>query len=563
MTRHRLKIVLAVVGLLVVEVAAQLIYPRGISLPLSVVGGESVGFLGKDDLQERVIDSLPERKVLLNLGDKTGAGVKFNQLGAASFNSEALDEIYDYPLGWRFVPFSFLMFRADLTELSFNFDGKKLDVIVDEKTVELNKTAVNAEFKATSDGVEVVAEQSGYVVNKDDVLAALMNSKYSLTADTALAIKHEKVNPDITAADYGKVKVAAEAAIGKQVFFMFKAANGKTERVDLSAPERAALLGASRAENGEMTLTLKDDELAKVFGTLEPKAAVKPGVTTIKTLNGATVSRVNGANGQGLDFDSYKQQLSDALLGAGPAQIELQVKVIPPTVRYEREYNHTHAGLQAYLDDVTAGKEISVAVQQLGGETWGAQAGGDKRVVAASTYKLFVAQFIMSKIDTGQLSWGSGALGTTVDGCMQTMIINSDNSCPEHWLSVYGYSAVNGFVNALGYGNVFSSGLASTTANDLKKLLINLYYASGSGFSSPNAGKLIGLMSSQRFRQGVPAGSGGAVANKVGFLNGYLNDAAIVYHPQGTYVIVVMTNNQSWAKIAEITRQVEQIMYGA
>ena len=169
----------------------------------------------------------------------------------------------------------------------------------------------------------------------------------------------------------------------------------------------------------------------------------------------------------------------------------------------------------------------------------------------------------MSKIDTGQLSWGSGALGTTVDGCMQTMIINSDNSCPEHWLSVYGYSAVNGFVNALGYGNVFSSGLASTTANDLKKLLINLYYASGSGFSSPNAGKLIGLMSSQRFRQGVPAGSGGAVANKVGFLNVYLNDAAIVYHPQGTYVIVVMTNNQSWAKIAEITRQVEQIMYGA
>ena len=59
----------------------------------------------------------------------------------------------------------------------------------------------------------------------------------------------------------------------------------------------------------------------------------------------------------------------------------------------------------------------------------------------------------------------------------------------------------------------------------------------------------------------VPAGTSATVADKVGFLYGYLNDAAIVYHPSGTYVLSVMTDRLSWGKIAEITRKIEGIMY--
>jgi beta-lactamase class A len=72
---------------------------------------------------------------------------------------------------------------------------------------------------------------------------------------------------------------------------------------------------------------------------------------------------------------------------------------------------------------------------------------------------------------------------------------------------------------------------------------------------------MLGLMRAQVYRQGVPAGTSAVVADKVGFLNGYLNDAAIVYHPNGTYVISVMTSGASWGKIAEITRKIEGIMY--
>ena len=61
------------------------------------------------------------------------------------------------------------------------------------------------------------------------------------------------------------------------------------------------------------------------------------------------------------------------------------------------------------------------------------------------------------------------------------------------------------------------------------------------------------------YRQGIPAGASGTVADKVGFLNGLLHDAAIVYSPKGTYVLVILTNGSSWANIAELTKKIEAL----
>jgi beta-lactamase class A len=49
------------------------------------------------------------------------------------------------------------------------------------------------------------------------------------------------------------------------------------------------------------------------------------------------------------------------------------------------------------------------------------------------------------------------------------------------------------------------------------------------------------------------------VANKVGFLDGLLHDAAIVYTSSGTYILVVLSDGSSWQNIAELTRQIEKI----
>ncbi len=139
----------------------------------------------------------------------------------------------------------------------------------------------------------------------------------------------------------------------------------------------------------------------------------------------------------------------------------------------------------------------------------------------------------------------------------------SANNCAEYWLKKWGKTNINNELHGLGFSSAttFStSDAAHTSAADLQKLLIGLY--NHSLFSVDNANRLLGLMKQQIYRSGIPKGSSGVVADKVGFLWAYLNDAAIVYHPKGTYVLVIMTNNQSWSKIAQITTKIEDIMYG-
>jgi hypothetical protein len=79
--------------------------------------------------------------------------------------------------------------------------------------------------------------------------------------------------------------------------------------------------------------------------------------------------------------------------------------------------------------------------------------------------------------------------------------------------------------------------------------------------SGTDRSMLLDKMGRQVYRAGVPAGSAGTVQDKVGFLWDYLHDAAIVHHPKGTYVLVVMTKSSSWGRIADITKQLEHIMY--
>lgn len=68
------------------------------------------------------------------------------------------------------------------------------------------------------------------------------------------------------------------------------------------------------------------------------------------------------------------------------------------------------------------------------------------------------------------------------------------------------------------------------------------------------------MMNRQIYRAGIPAGSAGSVANKVGFLGGLNHDAAIVYHPKGSYALVVLSSGSSFSAIADLARKISTIM---
>ena len=202
---------------------------------------------------------------------------------------------------------------------------------------------------------------------------------------------------------------------------------------------------------------------------------------------------------------------------------------------------------------------------ELSGKKRRASYNGDTQVTPASTYKLFVAYSILKRTENGQLSWNyvlPGTGGRTVEQCFDDMIVKSDNACPESILNgeKVGRAAVQADVQELGMsGTNFRNvnGLQST-ANDLSQFVAMLEMRQ-LPLSQDSQDRLISAMQRNIYRQGIPAGASGTVADKVGFLNGLLHDAAIVYSPKGTYALVIMTDGSSWAEIASIARQIEEL----
>ncbi|MFC4652688.1 serine hydrolase [Lactococcus nasutitermitis] len=180
-------------------------------------------------------------------------------------------------------------------------------------------------------------------------------------------------------------------------------------------------------------------------------------------------------------------------------------------------------------------------------------------ITSASTYKLFIALFVIHQIETGKLSWNSAypySSGTVRSG-FYDMIHISDNTFPQWIIAKYGKATIDTYLKSQGYKGIFNnSDHAMTSANDLGNIL--KYYNSHS--SDSNVSYLLSLMKNQVYRSGIPAGTGQVVADKVGFLWDVRNDAGIVYdkHP---YILVLMTNNQTnFDLICRISKQVQTIV---
>lgn len=187
---------------------------------------------------------------------------------------------------------------------------------------------------------------------------------------------------------------------------------------------------------------------------------------------------------------------------------------------------------------------------------------GDLQFTSASTYKLLVAYAMIHDVETGRRNWSSPINGTTWEGCLNQMIINSDNTCPETYLAVNGHDNLTKIAHSLGLSDStnFAVDDMRMTANDLALFLQKLYQ--GELVSEENRDKLLSLMQQQRYREGIPAGIGdqGVVADKVGFLYDLLNDAAIVQSGSGDYVLVILTNGESWSYIAQLAQYIDEIM---
>ena len=202
-----------------------------------------------------------------------------------------------------------------------------------------------------------------------------------------------------------------------------------------------------------------------------------------------------------------------------------------------------------YLSDVNSGRSLSV---------------NPRRMWSASEVKLYVAGAVLEALENGTLQNSQ-----TIQSQLRAMISWSSN---EAWKSLAAklgggsYSVGMGMVNAWADRNGYpdsgrrETGRGNTTsAVDCGHFLERVL--AGTNVSAAASAQLLEYLKAQEVTYKIPAGvpKGVQTANKTGELDDVENDAAIIYAPFGTYVLVILTENGSIRNV----RNLSSIVYTA
>ncbi len=559
--KNRKSIRLVLGGLIVLILLVQLLYPTD-RMPLfaSIDGIGVSGQLKKDVI--KTLDTVTNtQKMTIALGDTKQSynDVKLADIGMKVSNTNRVNDS-DYPWYIRLVPSSLLWFGL------FQADSKPEYVVqksITSKyvTSKLGESCMiapkNATLSLAGSALKVVSAKSGGDCSSDAVVARLASVKPVITKPAKVTIPVSTIKPDVN--DQAAKNLAGSLNRNSKDGIHIKVA-GKSQVI--AQKEILSWLDFAPKDK-QLTFTVssaKSDAYLKKHVT--PLVSKPAGITKVTTIDFTETSRNEGATGQTLAVTATLDDIAGVLNGKKTSAVAATTS-LAPSVQYSRSYTKTSTGIAAQIkhyDDDNAGV-FGVSFMELGGQGLKAQHNGDKQFVTASTYKLFVAFSTLKRIDAGQMQWSDGdiASGRNLATCFDDMIVKSDNACAEALIKKITAAGLNADIKSIGLGaTAFRSDNNVTTPNDLANYLTQL--EKGQLPIKPESrARLLDAMKRNVYRRGVPAGASGQTADKVGFLWALLHDAAIVYSPKGTYVLVVMSDGSSWEAIADLTRKIEAL----
>ncbi|MGI6612265.1 MAG: serine hydrolase [Candidatus Nanosyncoccaceae bacterium] len=554
--------ILALIGLAVVlfgSVVHQLCYPSNRVLPRTTVAGQPIASKSLADFAVAVSQQLAKSSIKLIDGDFSYV-IDLADIAPPLMPNESVQPP-QYPTWQRFIPFSLWLQQRDVVKFNVTENNQQIKSVLEGIASQRNRSPVNAGVIIRDDGVEISPSLNGRELDVLKTLRNLSQQDLMLGAESEVELIFQEVRPSYSDANAIDLKQSAEVLIARQVSFVLP--NQKIIQSDAS--DRAAWLKIDANFSGGLILEIDEERFAEfVRREIGQQIYRQPTATVITLSDGREVSRQLGDAGLMVDLVDLTTKIRDVWLRQSANQLDITVETVTldPPQEFVSNYTNSQVGLQTYYNTL-ADQGIKVLFKQFGGAGWQAGVGQTDSVVAASTYKLFVALRLFDEVNSGRTDWQEEVVsGQIAEQCLKSMIVLSDNACPEAWLKKWGRSNINNYLynRGISRATTFTDMVAArTSAADLALVLEKLYYHDW--FNSEDGALLNTYMTNQVYRRGIPAGSAGAVANKVGFLNDYLHDAALVYHPKGNYILVILTKGTSWSKIAEITRQTEAIVY--
>lgn len=548
---HR-RIVLPIVGTFGLIILAQLLYPGDTALPFSRLNGDMVGFSSEQAIASKLQADYGRSSVTTNIRGTT-ATVPLATTGLVTDNERILSGLSDYPWYLQLIPFSSVV-KGLLTNqpVAVTTDENRFDLYFTERSKECAVAPKNAGVVVKDGEVQLDPAKDGQMCSRASLKQQLTVRPLEKTG-LSVTVKTTAVKPDRSNQDVQPLLAEAKKVAEHQLTLIMA---GKTYQID--KPTLVSWLAFLEDPNTKQpTLGLNDEAVKAYLTTIQKDIYIAPGVTVITTKDSIETGRVPGASGQGINHQATTEAIRKQVLD-GDGTVTATLAVLPPSVQYNRSYSKTPEGLQALVNDIVKDKgDFAISVRKLGDS--GVHTNGDKTYHPASTYKLFVAYSVLKRVDDGRFSLGQTTSGgQTLAQCLDNMIVNSDNACAEWFGQAIGWGSITNESRAIGATRTnLNTTNPVSTPNDMALLLQKLE-SNQLGLSEASRSRLLDAMKRQVYRKGIPAGVGVTVADKVGFLEGYLHDSAIVYAPSGVYVLVIYSNGSSWAAIADAAKQIHQ-----
>lgn len=559
---HRKRILIGVpLGLIAISVLVQLLYPSGRFVPFQTVDSLAVGGWKKQDAAWELRQQALQREVKVFFGkqDEAQHTPVVSELGITPSYESVVNEVR-YPWYLRLVPTSLLWMHAigeDAPKVIYERDETVLAEYIEAELDGACQVApVNATAEATNETVRVIAAKNGGVCKAEEVSQALKTVQPVLAKQARVEVSVEEVPAKLQAGDIEPIVAKLNQQLAADIKITYEGGELAV------APREVRSWLQFSTENDTFEIIFAENAAAFLNENLGETLQVAPGVSRVTTKDFIETSRQDGAPGRTLAVDTTLEAVKAYLL-AEADNVPAVTNTVAPKVEYTREYSKSDEGISALMKHFAEDNDgvFGVALQELSGERRRASYQGDRKFTTASTYKLYVAYSTLKRVESGELNWNQQiAGGRNLEKCFDDMIVKSDNPCAEALVAKIGYRPLT--VDAQSIVSQHTTFLDTesykTTASDLSTFMASL--ATGQiSLQKASQDRLIHALKRNEYRQGIPAGANGQVADKVGFLNAFLHDAAIVYSPSGTYALSIMTEGSSWSKIAELTREIEKL----
>ena len=577
--RHWKLLVLIVVAVIILgQTIFQIVYPSSRLIPGTKVDGLDLGGMKYTDAAKKLDDAYGNLKLDIYFGKNNAAfqSPKMNEVGIGVDNEARLATI-NYPFYLRIIPGSIWWAPAlsKTGDIEYTYDKNKIaDYTLSKVGSDCSIVPQNASLKLVETQLQLVPSLTGGQCDINDFQQSLAKvqptsdaqNKVRIAIDEIAASISDDMARDLAAKLNGRlatpmpitVDTTTDKIPGRVVlsWLDFKA-DVPQQSIDNSGNQQASLKFSVNQKR--MEAYLNQDIAAKLIK--------QPGVSKVSTKDFTETSRVNGANGRGLDAPKIAQSVVDYINNKTQQAVGATV-VIGPTVVYTRSYTPTSVGFSALLAQFAQDNpgNYSIAFNELGGVEHPRSAvyRGDVQMPAAGIHSLYIGLTdIMQQYANVARPVDIISGNNDNETCFKLMFQRFDKGCRTGLYDYLGYPALASVGKNAGLKNTTFAGENTTTSvNDVHNLMINLYKNKVARVEGGQ--KILSVLRSIRENSGLPAGSGTGieVTHVTGEADGVFNDSAVIYNTNyGAYALTVMSNGEgtSWEKLSALAKKVLQL----